>query len=486
MIRFLFIIICVFATCQAFALKAEQSLLADSIVVSDTVAVVDTIEVVEKVKIPEMDLESLINEIDIYFNYFDEALPENERFPNKVEAYLIVNGKIKYNGYRLLYRIPQTKVNPFIYDAVPYKPEPYAAIELEDDSLAEVLALYGDTIHINLKDNFSAAYNAINTIAITRPDLMTISWNQLPDPPKISDDHYLPLINDIQFEMEPFEDPFKDFKIEGITKKPNYWRFYGKSILQMAQRQITYWAKGGVSSFTLLGIFNYDAIYQKDKLKWENDVELKLGMIQSDEKGTEKSDDNFTLGSKLGFRAVNNWFYTLNLDIKTQFINKNRNDADDFGFLSPADLKLAMGMEYKKKSNFSLLISPLTANFTFVVDTNLVSPLRYGIPKGKKMKSEIGGYIKGTVKKRFSEDYFWTSKLYIFSNYDGFPDNTDVDWENILELKVNHFVSARISCQLKYDYDYLFEVGIDDNGEKIKETRWQFSELLSLGLSYVF
>ena len=474
------------------AIAADMVMDADTTVVSDTIVVTDTLLVSEasvfekKVSLAEIDPSTLLNEIDIYFNYFDEALPQKERLANKVEAYLTVKQKVKANSYSLLYGVAKSEVNPFIYEAVPFRLEEHPKIELKHDSIGELLALYGDTFHITLDNNFSASRYVINYIAITRPDLLTISWNQLPDPPTISDDHYLPLINDIPIEMTPFETPFKDFKVEGIVKRPTYWRFYGKSNLQLAQRQITYWDKGGVSSYTILGIFSYDAIYQKNKLKWENDVEMKLGMMQSDEKGAEKSDDNFTFSSKFGYKAVSSWYYTFNLDLKTQFINKNKKDVDAFSFLSPADLKLAMGMEYKKKSSFSLLISPLTANFTFVLDSSVVSPLNFGISKNEKMKSELGGYLKGTVKKKFSEDYLWTSRLYIFSNYEGFPDNTDVDWENILELKVNHLISARISCHLKYDYDLTFVVGEDAEGNAIKKTRWQFKELLSLGFVYAF
>jgi hypothetical protein len=63
----------------------------------------------------------------------------------------------------------------------------------------------------------------------------------------------------------------------------------------------------------------------------------------------------------------------------------------------------------------------------------------------------------------------------------------DVNWECLLTMKVNKFISATLGTQLIYDDDIA--IAIDNNDDGITDEsgpRVQFKEILAVGFSYKF
>ena len=75
-----------------------------------------------------------------------------------------------------------------------------------------------------------------------------------------------------------------------------------------------------------------------------------------------------------------------------------------------------------------------------------------------------------------------TSTLDLFSNYLDKPQNIDVSWRMMINMKVNEFLSANISTHLLYDDDvtYTDSEGINQG------PRVQFKEILGIGFSVKF
>ena len=74
-----------------------------------------------------------------------------------------------------------------------------------------------------------------------------------------------------------------------------------------------------------------------------------------------------------------------------------------------------------------------------------------------------------------------------FSNYTEEPAHIDVNWELLLSLKVNKFISATVSTQLIYDHD--IDIAVDRNNDGVLDgagPRVQFKEILGVGLNYKF
>src|SRR5205085_12199944 len=125
---------------------------------------------------------------------------------------------------------------------------------------------------------------------------------------------------------------------------------------------------------------------------------------------------------------------------------------------------------------FEVYFSPITAKWTFVNDQTLSDVGAYGVDPGKNLRSEFGAYFTMKFKKDIMEHVNLYSKLELFNNYsDKDKDNAkkvDVNWENILTMTVNKFISASFTAQVIYDADVI-------------ETT-QFKETIGLGLGYKF
>ena len=93
--------------------------------------------------------------------------------------------------------------------------------------------------------------------------------------------------------------------------------------------------------------------------------------------------------------------------------------------------------------------------------------------------------MKFDLTKEISLD----SKLDLFTNYAHNPQNIDIDWEVLLTMKINKYISANVSAHAIYDDDILVPLYRTIDGVKTKVgtgKRIQFKEILSLGFSYKF
>ena len=78
-----------------------------------------------------------------------------------------------------------------------------------------------------------------------------------------------------------------------------------------------------------------------------------------------------------------------------------------------------------------------------------------------------------------------TSSLGLFSNFMKNPENIDINWDLLVLMKVNKFITVTINTNLIYDDDIT--ITQDKNGDGINEIngpRVQFKEIIGLGFSY--
>jgi len=151
------------------------------------------------------------------------------------------------------------------------------------------------------------------------------------------------------------------------------------------------------------------------------------------------------------------------------------------GFLAPAYILIALGMDYKPNDVFALLISPLTGKFTIVRNQNLANAGAFGVEPGKNIRNEFGIYVKLKYKRNLMENITLQTKVDLFANYLDHPENIDINWEVLVTMKVNKYISANISASLIYDDDIDI---VQENGRIGPAT--QFKELFGIGLSYKF
>lgn len=280
------------------------------------------------------------------------------------------------------------------------------------------------------------------------------------------------------------------------------WKTGGLFSVNFTQVSLTNWSAGGENSISLNGILSVFANYKRGNSTWDNSLDLGYGFLKSGKESTRKTDDKIDFTSKYGQKASKNWYYAGLVNFKSQ-IAVGYNYPDDSNeisnFLAPAYILGAIGMDYKPSDVFTMFISPITSKITIVNDRTLADAGAYGvdaaeydalgkkISDGKLIRSEYGGYLRALLKKDVMENVNLQTKLELFSNYSENFGNIDVNWEVLIGLKVNKYISATISTQLLYDDDV--DIAVDSNDDGIVDKvgpRVQFKEVLGVGLNVKF
>jgi hypothetical protein len=283
------------------------------------------------------------------------------------------------------------------------------------------------------------------------------------------------------------------------------WIKGGDLGLSFSQSSFTNWAAGGENAVSLTAYTNVFSNYKKGNNAWDNSLSLAYGLLQSGHTAPRKNEDKIDFTSKYGRLAfLKHWYYTAMVNAKTQFAD-GYNYPDDSTvisrFAAPAYVLASLGLDYKTADGtFSLFLSPATLKSTIVNDTRLANAGAYGveaaeldtagvvIKEGKKVRYELGGYVRAQYKRDIAKNVNLATKLELFSNYLDNPQNIDVNWEILLNMKINKFMTANVATQMIYDHDIPVPVERQENGIKVMGTgpRLQFKEVLSLGLSYKF
>lgn len=275
-----------------------------------------------------------------------------------------------------------------------------------------------------------------------------------------------------------------------IAKKDTNWTKGGLVSFNFSQVALSNWAGGGQSSVAVNGFLNVFANYKKGIHSWENSLDLGYGIVQQGNADFRKSDDKIDFTSKYGRQASKVWYYTGLVNFKSQFApgyNFPNDSVKISNLLAPAYVLASIGMDYKPNEVFSAYISPVTAKFTIVNDDDLNSIGAFGVENNEVLRTEVGGYIRAQFKKDLIENVNLQSRIELFSNYANNPENIDVNWETIIAMKVNKFITANISATVIYDDD--IDISIDNNDDGVIDKvgpRTQFKEVLSIGLSYKF
>ena len=261
------------------------------------------------------------------------------------------------------------------------------------------------------------------------------------------------------------------------------WVLKGVTGLNMSQTAMANWSAGGENSIAGNAYLNASLTHKKGNWLWVTNMVLDYGLSKTKSQGMRKSSDKIGLSTQLGYSTDNVWFYTLMGDLNTQFA-KGYDYPDKehqiSNFFAPAYSNIALGMEWRPKSNYSLLLSPVSTKMTFVTDDYLSDLGAFGVDPGDHFKIEGGAFVKARAELPVMENVNTTADF--FTPYSKDFGNIDVNWDVLISMKINKVLSATINTTLKYDNDVKT---FDDNGVK-KGAKVQFKEVLGIGLAYNF
>ncbi len=334
--------------------------------------------------------------------------------------------------------------------------------------------------------------NTLLSVYLNRPDLVLNSENRLNKVGGLNHDFSAPIQQDVALvekvdpvTVEQVEDP----PVEVLVTKPNFWTFKGDYFLQGLQSYISgNWYKGGESNYSILGSITMEANYNnKQKVKWDNKLEMKLGFLTSKSDSVHSlktSDDLLRLTSKLGLQATKKWYYTLQLLAYTQFWRGFKsNDRHVYSdIMSPFNLNISLGMDYnveawKKKLTGTIHLAPFAYNFKYV-DRNWFGDVenfttRYGLDLGKHTLHDFGSQFTIDLKWAIAENISYQTRMYGFTTFK----RVEWEWENTFTFNFNKYISTKLFIYPRFDDSTMRD---DHHGY------FQFKEFMSLGFSYSF
>ena len=327
---------------------------------------------------------------------------------------------------------------------------------------------------------------ALLHVYLNRPDLVNTTESELQKTGNIRRDVDNPFKNQVKL-VEKVEGPVidtpDDVPTTILVQKPDFWTKKGDGYLQFMQNYVSgNWSKGGESNYSMVGALTLEANYDnRNKWKWDNKLEMKLGFLRSRTDTVHKfksNEDLIRFTSKVGLQAAKNWYYTFQMLAYTQFTQGLKsNDStiySDFG--SPFNLNFGLGMDYKlatkdKKLSGTVNLSPIAINYRYVDRLSLAE--NFGLKKGKHSLVDLGSQLTADISWKINDVITWKSRLYAFTSYK----RTEIEWENTFALRVSKYISANL---------FLFP-RFDDTGKKDDDLGYlQFKEYSSIGFSYGF
>lgn len=296
-----------------------------------------------------------------------------------------------------------------------------------------------------------------------------------------------------------------------VQEKPKYWTSTLLTNINFGQTWLSQWVAGGYNSVSLAGNVDASANYAKDKMIWNNRIQMDYGFMYSADKPIpQKNKDRIYLESKWGYQSgVKNLSYSASFDFKTQFGDnydyKTPTDAlfakypDNeayawrearvlkSGFFAPAYLNVGIGALWTPAPWFSLNVAPLSGGAVFVSREELRKT--YGMPlvdgsetEYRSARMEFGAQIKADASWVINDTFSFTTQFTAFYNYLTPKVEPRLTWDNKIFWKLRKFFALTLSTNLIYDPMVIVR---DSDKDGVADTKGvQFKEFLEFGFTY--
>ena len=329
-----------------------------------------------------------------------------------------------------------------------------------------------------------AQENLLYSYMIDNPLAIEYAYWDLPLPPVLleEDRSFMAFLN--KQELPDFNP--EDAVLPTFVLKKKYWLHTVNALLQFSQAFVSpNWYQGGNNYLSLLFGFtwnvNLNEVYHPNLL-FQSTLFYKLAISSNPTGYLHKytiAEDNFQYNLNVGLKAIKKWYYSFNLQFKTQLLNNYEQDSyvRTASFLSPGDLNMGLGMTYTHKNKLNTLqytftVSPISYNLKTCI-SDKVNHEAYNIPMNRKTKSEVGSNLDFTMDWKITANISYKTRVFMFTDYHYFLG----DWQNTFNFDINKFLSTQLMVHLRYDGS----TEITDGWK-----RFMMREILSFGLSYTF
>jgi hypothetical protein len=243
-----------------------------------------------------------------------------------------------------------------------------------------------------------------------------------------------------------------------------------------------------------LGIGGLGTVFankKEDKWFWRNGFSLqlstqRLGRTNSTQpSGFQKSIDVMRFASRYGRKiGSSKWYAAADLFTQTQLLKTygsnylspiNPTDRVVSRFLSPLQLTISPGIEYKPTDHLALFYSPCGIQWIYVADDSIAAT---GVHGNDVVRDDLGAIISyensflglgsefkaGYANKYFEDRLSVVSTLRLFSNYLKEPQNIDVLATTTFNLSLFKGLSLQLVMEYFYDHDVKVQKDVNDDG----------------------
>lgn len=315
------------------------------------------------------------------------------------------------------------------------------------------------------------------------------------------------------------DESLKKKAAEGNTMaavKDTGWLLGGVFSSNFSSTTFSNWASGGSSNLALVCNASLFAIYKSENGKgiWENYLDVAYGVMRSGKPKIEdpsdssrkinnpfvKNKDKLVFQSKYGRLIPNKLNYTALASINTQIFpgwtpeDALRKNGHVSNFLAQGFGYVSLGIDYKPKPFLSIYASPLTAKYTIVREQRLANLGLYGVEgatydtlgnrlkQGQTFRTELGWYLNISFNKDILKNVTYQSRLELFQNYQTvILKQTDLNWQNTINIKVNKYLTVVLINQIIWDYD--IDTRTEEDG---LQRNWQLKNFFGVGFSAKF
>ncbi len=268
----------------------------------------------------------------------------------------------------------------------------------------------------------------------------------------------------------------------------DYWKHWTKLGFNINQAFFNkHWNAGGVNSIAVLGTAWHKSEYNKDRLNFTTEADLRYGRIQNDfldeNAGTlsKKNIDRIFWDNKLAYKLSPVWAIYVSFTFESQFdkgfsyardsLDREYISGRESNFLAPGYFTESFGLEYKPDNTFSVRLGTGTARQTLVLDPEVTrnDNTRYGMQPGRTFRNDLAFQLTANLDRDLSKNLHIKARYNVFADYTDLAD-PDQRLDAVLTAKITSLINVSLTGIVYYN--------------SAEQPGVQVSQALALGVLY--
>lgn len=264
---------------------------------------------------------------------------------------------------------------------------------------------------------------------------------------------------------------------EEPREEPKYgWLKKMVGSINLTQNRFSNWTQGGENSFAWQFNLNFEFVNNREKSVWTNSGKFIYGSAKIGDQDFRKSIDEIKLESVYTYKFDSKVNPFIAVTGETQFAPSYDYDVEPrvqiSAFMDPGYFRESIGLNYMPndivRTRFGMGLKQTIANdFRLRYTDNQETEDRT-----EWFKNEAGAESVTDISWKVTKNSLLISKLELFYAFGSSLNETDVNWDNVLSVKISKYVGVNFNFKLFYDRDI--------------SSRRQIQQSIALSLTYAF